>query len=71
MPGIISESDVKVQIYLTTLRKVQDQNYRVVPGSDIAIRLIDKNGAQLANGLYYVTVTTSHKKSVLKLLILR
>ncbi len=65
-------SDVKVQVFTTAYKKLQDFTVSNVPaGGDVALALMDKWNATLANGLYYVVVTTSQGKFVQKLLILK
>src|ERR1039458_5215773 len=63
---------VKVQVYTIGQRKVKEAFYpNALPGSSVTLDLIDKGGAPLANGLYFVAVTTPNGKSILKLLVLR
>lgn len=65
--------DVKVQIYTLSFRKVTDLVVRnVQPGTAITVDLLDKAGARLSNGLYYLTVTLPDSgRHVLKLLVTR
>jgi hypothetical protein len=70
--NLTTASDVKLQIYTVSLRKVQDLTIPQVPvGVDVTLNLVDKAGAPLANGLYFVAVTTNQGKFILKLLIFR
>ena len=71
--GAQSEAaNVKVQVYTPTYRKVQDIVFpQVQPGTPITLDLLDKWGARLSNGIYYLVVTTSQGKYTLKLLVLR
>ena len=67
-------SDAKVQVFTTAFKKLPGFHYgsqRSGGGGDVALALMDKWNATLANGLYYIVVTTSQGKSVQKLLILR
>jgi hypothetical protein len=65
-------SDVKIQIFTLAFRKVQDQTFpQVSPGVELAVDLADKWGSRLANGLYYLVVTTNQGRSIEKLLVLR
>jgi hypothetical protein len=64
-------SDVKVQIFTLTSRKVQEEVFPQVPvGTDLTLSLVDKWGTPLANGLFYVVVNTNRVRWVGKLLIL-
>jgi hypothetical protein len=65
-------SDVRVQIFTITQRKVQDLVFnQVAPGEDLAFSTTDKWGVNLANGLYYVVVTTEQSRWIGKLILLR
>lgn len=64
--------EVKVQIFTVAFRMVQEQTFPSEPvGSDVQLNLTDKGGTLLANGLYYVVVTSPSGKTVNKLLIIR
>ncbi len=65
--------DVKVRIFTTGYREVREWNFsNVEPGSSLALDLLDKTGASLSNGLYYLLVTTpTGDRAVVKLLVLR
>jgi hypothetical protein len=68
--SLTSASDVKAQIFTIAFRKIQEQLFPQVPvGTDVTLNLTDKWGAPLANGLYYVVVTTNEGRSIVKLLI--
>ena len=80
IPGLNSIADVKVEIFTTAFRKVQEKPYSQQPvGVDVSIILADKWGTPLASGLYYVVVVTipqpgsgqSSNRLIGKLLILR
>lgn len=67
-----STSDVKIQLYTLGFRNIQEQVFLQVPtGSDIKIEIKDKWGTYLANGLYYVVITTNQGRTIKKLLITR
>lgn len=64
--------DVRIEIFTTAFRKVQDQTFPHVPaGGKVALELKDKWGHPLASGLYYVVVSFQGHKMVEKLLVLR
>jgi len=74
--------DVKVDIFTTAFRKVQEATFSNVPlgvmGTGVTIYLTDKSGNQLASGVYYVVVTVTpvgggakYERLVGKLLLLR
>jgi hypothetical protein len=77
--GFQAVQDVRVRIYSVAFHKVRDQEFpRVPPGGEIAMEVLDDQGNPLANGLYYVMVTTSAgtgeaegNRWTLKLLVLR
>jgi hypothetical protein len=68
-----SPSDVRVELFTLAFRKVQDRTFNQVPvGTDLILDLRDQWGTPLANGLYYVVVTTPlGQRSVIKLVLLR
>ncbi len=69
---LTAPADVKVQIFTTAFRKVQEKNYPSQPvGIPVSITLNDREGTPLASGLYYVVVITPQGRSIGKLLILR
>ncbi|HTA76301.1 MAG TPA: T9SS type A sorting domain-containing protein [bacterium] len=64
--------NVKIQVYTIGSRKVREcdfQNYPV--GQDVLLTLTDDGGTTLANGLYYVRVTTPGTSRIIKLLVIR
>lgn len=64
--------DTKVSIYTTSYRMVREIKVGLVqPGTVLTIDLSDKVGSALANGVYYVVVTTLNSRWTGKLLILR
>lgn len=71
-PAYNGSSDVRVQVFTLAFRKIQDTTFPGVPeGTAVTVRLADRFGTPLANGLYYVAVQTSRGRSVSKLLVLR
>jgi hypothetical protein len=71
-PAFMGVSDVKVQIFTLAYRKVQEKTYKnQVAGQDCPISLKDSWNIPLANGIYYVVVTTNSGRSIGKMLILR
>jgi hypothetical protein len=66
-------SDVKIKVYTTGFRKVQEMDYSALTSSDseVTLPLWDKWGTGLANGLYYVEVETQQGLFRNKWLILR
>jgi hypothetical protein len=70
--GIVGTADVRVEIFTTAFRKIQDVTFPKVPaGTDVEISLVDRGGNHLANGLYYVRVQSNGGRQIIKLLILR
>jgi len=74
--------NVKVDIFTTAFRKVQEATFSNVPlgvmGTSVTIYLTDKSGNQLASGIYYVVVTVTpvgggakYERLVGKLLLLK
>jgi hypothetical protein len=61
---------VDVKVFTIAFRKVIDAQTQV-PTGVYQLDLHDKNGTFLANGLYYIVVTTPQARFVQKLLILR
>jgi hypothetical protein len=64
---------VTIEVFTTAFRRVNEITLFNVPAglNDIALPLTDREGAPLANGLYYVVVQTPQGRFVTKLLILR
>ena len=70
VPGVNGE--VTVQVFTTAFRMVESEQAQVTPNSaDVPLTLSDSSGVPLANGLYYVVVTTPKARTVLKMIILR
>lgn len=69
---LAAPSDVKVAIYTTAFRKVQDEVFsQVGVGQGLVIELKDRSGKALANGLYYLIFATDQGRWKVKLLIAR
>lgn len=64
-------SNVRVQIYTVAMRMVQTIDFGVVNSGNVTLRLVDKSGVHLANGLYYFRVQTGDQSWTVKVLILR
>lgn len=73
LPSLTAPTDVHVQVYSLSMRKVRDLTLRQVqPGLDVTLDLLDKSGVTLSNGLYYLAVTPAGQgRSLLKLLVTR
>jgi hypothetical protein len=68
-PGL---SDVRVEIFTTAFRKVQDEIFpKVPPGAAVEVELKDKWGKPLADGLYYLVALVDGGRSVGKLMVVR
>ena len=62
----------RVKIFTVAFRKILDKDVPDMPlGTDYSLELRDQQGTPLANGLYYLRVTTSEGHWTLKLIILR
>jgi hypothetical protein len=65
-------SNVRVEVFTLAFRKVGDKTFTNIPsGQAVTLTLIDRWGSPLANGVYYLVVTTSKGRFVGKLLIQR
>jgi hypothetical protein len=66
-------TDVKIRVYTTAFRKVQELDYSALapPDPKLILPLVDKWGVKMANGIYYVVVTTNQGRYFAKWLILR
>jgi hypothetical protein len=72
LPSYAGVSNIKVTFYTLAFRKVREVDFTNVPsGTAVVLDLTDNWGKPLANGLYYVVVTTSQGRSIGRLLILR
>jgi rhamnogalacturonan endolyase len=65
-------SNVRVEIYTVAFRKVLDETFDAIPsGKAVVVHLTGRGGNPLANGVYYVVVTTNTGRVTGKLLVLR
>ncbi|HVM33461.1 MAG TPA: glycosyl hydrolase family 8 [bacterium] len=64
---------VHLQIFTTAFRMVQDINEGPVNAGaqSFSLNLVDKDSIPLANGLYYVVISTPNGRSIGKILVLR
>jgi hypothetical protein len=70
-PPLTASTDVRVEIFTIAFRKVQDEIFhQTAVGAILPIQLTDKWNSPLANGLYYLAVSTPRGKWTMKLLIL-
>ena len=72
-PNGTASGNLEIQIFTLAGRKVQDSKIpNVQPATVITLDLLDKSGAALSDGLYYLVVKPSGvSRSVLKLLVTR
>jgi hypothetical protein len=73
LPSLKAAGNVTVRIYTLAFRKAQELVVpNVQPGESITLDLLDKWGARLSNGLYYVEVILPDgTKTILRLLVQR
>jgi len=65
-------ANITVQVFTLAFRKVLSQNYpQVAPGTVLSFPLKDSWGNNLADGLYYVAITTPQNRWMVKLLVLK
>ena len=69
VPGV--NGKVTVQVFTTAFRMVISQGPEALPVSGTITLPLTAGGAPLANGLYYVVVTTPEARTVLKMIVLR
>lgn len=71
-PAYSGTSNVRVEIYTVAFRKVLDETFDSVPSSTaMVVTLAGRGGSVLANGVYYVVVTTKSGRTTGKLLVLK
>jgi hypothetical protein len=65
--------DVKVMVFTTSFRKINEIRLGQVPAgtTPIALALTDRWGSPLANGIYYVFIKGVHGRQFVKLMVLR
>jgi hypothetical protein len=69
-----SSSNITVEIFTSAFRMVRKIFFPAQPvGVDVVVNLTDNSGVSLADGLYYISVSTplSSSRKITKLLILR
>jgi hypothetical protein len=72
LPNYPGSEVVTIQVFTTAFRMVNSLPPKSeTGGSHVTLPLTDRKGAPLADGLYYVLVTSPAGKSIVKLLILR
>ena len=72
LPNYPGLADIPVKVYTTAFRLVDKFTAtQMAGGNNVSLPLTDQEGMPLANGLYYVVVTTPLGRSMEKLLILR
>jgi hypothetical protein len=72
LPNYSGSGIVTIQVFTTAFRMVNSLPPKSeAGGSDVTLPLTDRKGDPLADGLYYVLVTSPAGKSIVKLLILR
>ncbi|HET9869442.1 MAG TPA: T9SS type A sorting domain-containing protein [bacterium] len=72
LPDFPGTADISVQVFTTAFRLVENFTAKnETAQSRVALPLTDEEGIPLANGLYYVRVTTPNGTDVFKWLILR
>ena len=70
LPGY-NLSDVTVDVFTLSLRKVLSVHEAQVTGESLVMPLRDKSGVLLANGLYYLRVSVGTRRWTLKMLVLK
>jgi arabinogalactan endo-1,4-beta-galactosidase len=71
LPNYPGTATVTVKVFTTAFRMVNEFTRQSEGGTDIALPLTNRSGAPLANGLYYVVVTTPEGRAIEKLLVTR
>ena len=67
----VTNSSVSVKIYTVAMRLVETVNLGQVNTGNATVRLVDKSGVKLADGLYYFQVQANGVSWTLKVLVLR
>jgi len=63
---------VEIKVFTLAFRLVQEESFLNIPsGTPVPLQPRDKWGVTLANGLYYLVVTTKRGVSIGKLMVLR
>lgn len=72
LPDFAGKATIDLKVFTTAFRKVNALSVlNQSGGADVPLPLSDQTGRPLANGLYYVVVTTPNGRSIEKLLVLR
>lgn len=64
-------TNVKVQMFTVAFRKVQTIDVPQVFGNTLMVKMVDKGGVSLADGLYYFVIQANGQKWTNKVLVLR
>lgn len=66
-------SDVKVLVFTTAFRKINEISIGQVPAgtNKTALQLADRWGSPLANGIYYVVIRNDQERYTVKLMVIR
>jgi len=62
---------VAIKVYTTAFRKIYERDFKYVPAGFFTFSFDNFPGSAVANGLYYVAVSTPSNRWIDKLLILR
>lgn len=71
LPVSKATAEVKVQLFTTAFRKVQEKDFASIPNGRMTLYMEDTWGNPLASGLYYVVVVEEGRRFMTKLLLLR
>jgi hypothetical protein len=67
-----SISDVRIEIFTVSFRKISDRTYKnTIPGTILSVSVTSQNETQLASGIYYIEVFAENKHWAAPLLIIR
>jgi hypothetical protein len=70
-PYFDGASDVKIQVFTPAFRKVRENTTNLSRYGTVVWEPTDAQGNPLANGLYYVVLTTKNDRVIRELLMLR
>ncbi len=68
---MINAVNVKVQVYTLSFREIKTVSFPQVTGNSFTMEMVDKVGAQLANGVYYFAIQANGQHWTNKVLVLR
>jgi hypothetical protein len=72
IPGLTGVSDMKVQVFTVSFRKVREETFTGVPkDGTVSLMLKDNWNTALGNGLYYVLIETPQGRYVEKMIVLK